>query len=462
MEVPPMIPFIGWLTEGLLGDSVVAVRFFPAIVGSLSVFLVGSMVREMGGRKTAQLVAVLGFVISPVFLGTNNLFQPVSFNQFWWLVLCYLSVRIVNGGKDRYWYALGVAVGLAILTKYSIAFLVIALCGGILISPHRRILWNKKMVYAMAITLVIFLPNMVWQVKHDFPVVHHMAELASSQLVNMSFLDFLVPQGLFHFGCGLLWVSGLIFVFINKEMKPYRYLGWTYVLVFALVLALDGKAYYIFGIYSTMYALGGLAWERWMGSKSYIAIVVVGLLNAVAYPYALPILKPDRAVKFMAYMKDEWGMDAPLRWETGKYEVITQDFADMLGWQELPEKVAKIYHGLSEEEKSKTMIYGESYGHAGVINLKRKKYNLPEAMSFSSSFVSWVKEDIIFDRQIYIGDSKQQESQFFNTLTLMDSIDHPLSRDRGYIYYRTDPKVDVVKAWKDIAQQLKKEAGLND
>jgi hypothetical protein len=162
----------------------------------------------------------------------------------------------------------------------------------------------------------------------------------------------------------------------------------------------------------------------------------------------------------MGYIKDHWGLDAPLRWEDGNYRNLTQDYADMLGWQELPEKVAKLYHDLTDEEKSSTMIYGGSYGHAGVLNLWRKKYDLPETMSLSSSFVAWAKEDYQFDRQIFIDDVKLTESSFFNTLTLMDSIEHPLSRDRGYIYYRTNPKTDVVKVWKEIVIQQKKEAGL--
>jgi hypothetical protein len=162
----------------------------------------------------------------------------------------------------------------------------------------------------------------------------------------------------------------------------------------------------------------------------------------------------------MGYIKDHWGLDAPLRWEDGNYRNLTQDYADMLGWQELPQKVAKIYHGLTDEEKANIMIYGGSYGHAGVINLNRKKYDLPEAMSFSSSFVAWVEEDFQFDRQIFIDDFRQTESGFFNNIILMDSIEHPLARDPGYIFYRTDPKVDVIKTWKEIVIQQKKEAGL--
>ena len=460
MEVPPMIPFLAWLIKSTLGVSEVSVRLFPALIGVASIYLIALMVREMGGKKIAQISAAAGFLVSPIFLGSNNLFQPVSFNQFWWLAIVFIVVKIINDQRSNYWYMLGVCVGLAVLTKYSVAFLVLSLLISVLISRHRKLILNKFMVGSVLIALLIALPNIIWQVNYDLPVVRHMSQLASSQLVNMSIMDFTVPQFLFQFGTSLLWLSGLLYVLLDSNMKKYRFLGWTYIIVFIMVLSLDGKSYYIYGIYSTLYALGGLAFEKWLKKWSYLTLGAIAISNMLIIPYTLPILQPEANVAYMAYMKEKAGVDAPLRWEDGNYYTIRQDYADMLGWQELPEKVAKIYHGLTEEEKRMTMIYGGSYGHAGVLNLNRKKYDLPVAMSLSSSFVAWADEDYIFDRQILIDDRKQPESAFFNTVVLVDSIDHPLARDPGYIYYRTDPKVDVMKAWKEIVFQQKKEAGL--
>jgi hypothetical protein len=460
MEVPPMIPFFSWILKATIGVSEVSVRLLPALAGVASIYLVALMAREMGGKKVAQVIAAAGFLVSPIFLGSNNLFQPVSFNQFWWLVICYLTIKIINTPVNKYWYALGASTGLAILTKYSVAFLILALLFSLVISRHRKLVINRGMLAAIGIATVIALPNLIWQIRYELPVIRHMSQLASSQLVNMSVADFMVPQFLFQMGSALLWVSGLVFVLFNRKMSEYRFLGWTYIAVFLLVLSLDGKSYYIYGIYSTLYALGGIAWENWLNKWSYLLMGFVAISNIAIIPYALPILQPEDNVKFMAFMKEKAGVDAPLRWEDGNYYSIRQDYADMLGWQELPEKVAKIYHSLTEEEQAKTMIYGDSYGHAGVLNLWKDKYDLPVTMSLSSSFVAWAKENYEFDRMIYLDDAKQEESDFFNNIMLMDSIEHPLARDPGYIYYRTNPKIDVIKAWKEIVIQQKKEAGL--
>ena len=171
MEVPPMISVIGKIAKLLFGHTEFAVRFFPALIGAISIILIGVMVSNMSGKKYAQLIAGFGFLISPAFLGSNNLFQPVSFNQFMWLLSAFMMVRIVkenlpvlldnfplssnferasrtsSSGSSKSnleaklgdnlklspngnnWYWLGIIAGLGFLTKYSILFFFTAMIG---------------------------------------------------------------------------------------------------------------------------------------------------------------------------------------------------------------------------------------------------------------------------------------------------------------------------------------------
>ena len=99
MEVPPMLSIIGKIAKLIFGNTEFSVRFFPALIGAISILLIGVMVRDMGGKKYAQLIGGFGFLISPVFLGSNNLFQPVSFNQFMWLLSAFVMVRLLDNGK---------------------------------------------------------------------------------------------------------------------------------------------------------------------------------------------------------------------------------------------------------------------------------------------------------------------------------------------------------------------------
>ncbi|MFK8104919.1 MAG: glycosyltransferase family 39 protein [Saprospiraceae bacterium] len=457
MEVPPMTPFIGKIAS-LLGGSIFMTRFFPALLGAITIVLVGLLVKSLGGKKWAIILACGSLLLSPALLGTNTLFQPVSFNQFSWFVCAYFLVKIIQTENPRYWYALGISIGLAWLTKYSIAFYGLGLGIAFLISPQRKWLTTRYPYLALAIALVIAAPNLFWQYEHNWPVFAHMAELQASQLVHVQWGDFLLNQLQFHFSFSLIWLAGLIGLFKIKALQPYRLVGLGFLLTILLIGWLGGKAYYTLGAFTILFAFGGLALEYWLQSNwSRITLfAAMTILVLPSLPYALPLLKIEQMKKYCAYMADNYGLSSRLRWEDGKYYELPQDFADMNGWEELSERLAKVYHALPAEKQRRCMIYGSSYGHACSVNYYRHKYNLPEVYSFSSSCLMWLPNEIDFDTQIMIADEPIETSSWFNTIILKDSIQNPYARDPGYIYYREDPKVDLKQRWKEVVAEEKK------
>lgn len=466
MEMPPLLAVIGKMARFLFGDTLFAVRFFPALIGAVTILLVGIMVRDFGGKKYAQLIAGGAFLFSPVFLGSNNLFQPVSFNQFMWFLAVFVMVKIIKNWDDAqnqtstntYWYWLGLIAGLGFLTKYSIVFFFAAMIIGLLLTPYRKIFLTRFPHISLGIALVIALPNLWWQVSHNFPIVRHMNELAATQLVNVSTADFLVPQFVDHFAATFVWLPGLIFVLLSERLKPYRFLAWAYLLLILLLLITRGKAYYAYGAYTMLFALGGIAWEKWLGKKAWLLVPIIALINIPVIPLALPILPIQKMESYGMYFQ-KIGLSAPFRWEDGTVRTLRQDYADMHGWEEIPKKVAKIYHGLSPEAQQKCLVWGGNYGHAGVLNFYRKKYDLPQAHSFNASFVDWVPDDLEIEWQIQVEDSYLDGSDWFHSVVLLDSIDNKYARDPGYIYLKSQPKTDLRPVWKALAAEQKREAG---
>lgn len=242
-------------------------------------------------------------------------------------------------------------------------------------------------------------------------------------------------------------------------MRQYRPLAWAYLALVVMLLLLSGKDYYTVGAYSMLLAAGGVAWERWLGARCWVLLPFILLLNLPIIPYAIPVLSIGDMQAYAATMKERFGLEGPLRWEDGSIRELPQDYADMHGWEEIPEKVARLYHSLSAEEQATCMIIAGHYGQAGVLNFNRKKYNLPETYSFNSSFIMWLPEDIDFDRQIQIDDNPQTTSRYFESVVLIDSIANPYARDPGLIYYKTGPKIDVQSAWRALVRERKREAG---
>jgi hypothetical protein len=457
MEGPPMIGWVAGVSRLFLGSSVWAAKLPVLLVGLLCLYLLLKLVTELGGGKYAQLIAGAAWLLSPAYLGSNYLFQPVSFNQLAWLVIGLCLVRVVKYGRPKDWHLLGGVVGLALMTKYSVVFYLLALFAGLLLTPQRALLKKRKLWEAAGIALVIWLPNLLWQWYYEFPVVTHMEELARTQLVNMSTADFLVPQVLYHGGGLFVWAPGLYWFFRNEKLKPYRFLAVAFPVLVVLLLALSGKSYYMMGIYGSLMAAGGLFWEHVLKEKSWwFLIMFTG--NLLLMPFSIPILPIEKMKAFGVYMRDQWSFSPPLRWEDGTVRDLRQDYADMHGWEEMVQTVAEFYHALPPEVQEKTMIYAGNYGQAGALSFFRKKYDLPEPYSFNASFILWVPEEAApFDRQIAIEDYPWGPSEFFERTKEVTVQQSPFARETHHIYYLTGPTGDTQEAWKAVLHEQRRE-----
>lgn len=460
MEVPPFIAIIAKLALSL-GGSVEIIRFFPTLIGAISVYLLGQMTKEMGGKRWAQAFAMLAFILSMAYMRCNGLFQPVSFNQFWWLVTAFLVVRLIQTEDARIWYWIGLVAGVGMMTKYSIAFFYAALLPALLLSAQRKWLATRYPYIALGITFIIFLPNLLWQWHHNWPVVAHMLDLSKTQLVNVDTKGFLTAQLLFHSAGTLIWLAGLFYLLFAAKIRPYRPLAFAYIFVILLLLYLSGKSYYVIGAYPMLMAAGGVAWEQWLSKVwrplSYAFIVFLVLIALPLIPYGLPVFPAEKMSAYSQMMLERYHLEGPLVWEDGRLHELPQDYADMRGWEQTVANVSKVYHSLSPEDQANCMIYGGSYGHVGAVNYYRKKYNLPEAYSFNSSFMIWAPDTANFNQQIIIDDRFQKESRYFEIMEFKDSITDPYARDPGYIWHVRQPRGDVKEAWKRIAREEKAE-----
>ncbi|HEY9535073.1 MAG TPA: glycosyltransferase family 39 protein, partial [Mucilaginibacter sp.] len=148
-EVPPLIAVLAKLTTTLFGNSVFAARIFTTLCSGLIIWLTGKITVELGGRKFAIALACLAVTFSPAFTASGYLFQPVVFDQLWWVLTVWLLLRYINTHAVKYLYFIGVAIGFGVLTKYTMLFFAGALILGLIISKQRRLLWNKHVLGAM-------------------------------------------------------------------------------------------------------------------------------------------------------------------------------------------------------------------------------------------------------------------------------------------------------------------------
>ncbi|MDH3650601.1 MAG: glycosyltransferase family 39 protein [Saprospiraceae bacterium] len=461
---PPGPGFFSWLTQWMIGDSIFAIRFFPGLVGGLTILLVCMMAREMGGGRFAQMLAGLSIMFSNAMPRVFLMYNPVPFDVFYWTLFAFLLVKYLSSEQRKYILWLGVTIGLGVLNKYSIVFLIIPASVALIFSAHRHLLRSKELYIAAVITTLIILPNLLWQWKYDFPVIGHMSELRSTQLVNVRIIDFLKDQLLFNSSVLLIWLAGLWYLFFTKNGRRFRPVGITFGGIILLLMVLKGKSYYTLGAYPMLLAAGACLWEQWtIGNKwlRIIPIIVTILVFRYTLPFSVPYLSLDRMVTFGKEMVDN-GLDGMVRWEDGQVHELPQDYADMLGWKEMADLVVEAVHTL--DDPSKCLIYCQNFGQAGAVAYYGGKQGIPMPVSFADAYLLWVPEQIDPSVQdfIYVNDEMGEDVQdLFRKITVIGQVDNPYAREEGTtVYLCQDPTASLKDFWSSRVVEVKTALGL--
>ena len=436
IEMPPMLAVMGAISK-LFGSSLYAVYFWGSLFGALKIILIGKIVLELKGNVYAVFIACLAF-LSSGYLRINILFQPNFLDGFFWTWAVYLIIKLINTNNKTFFYYLGICFGLGMLAKYTMAFFVLAFFISVLLTPNRKWLLNKHFYFAMLLGLLIFSPNLYWQYDHHFPVLHHMELLRNQQLQYTSRAEFLMNQIIMFFPCFFIWMMGLWFLLVKKEGKKYSAIAIIYFAVIFLLLWFKGKPYYAASIYPSLLAIGSVYVESLIRSHKikilHWAIPAYMLLATIlVFPVAVPFLSPAQLDQFyQSVHAEKMGV---LNWEEKKNNPLPQDFADMLGWKEMAEKTAKVYHRLPDSVKQKTMVYGDNYGDAAALSFYRKKYGLPEIYSDDASFAFWLPQK--FDIEYFLFAAwhmpEANDSFFyhFKKAEIKDSVTQKYSREYG-------------------------------
>lgn len=377
---PPLTPFVGRLALELFGPSLVGIRLFAALAQSSAMVVTGLMARELGGTCRAQVVAALAAAIAPMSLIMGALFQYIAFDYLWWVLIAYFLIRLLKSDNPRWWLAIGAVIGLGMMTKYTLAVFVVGLIVGVIGTPTRKHLKSPWLWGGVTLSLLIFLPNLIWQIKHDFISLVFLSDIHARDVAIGRTADFLPMQLIVSANPFTLplWQAGLYFYFFAPDGKRYRPLGWMYVTSLILLLIMHGRFYYLAPAYPMLLAAGAVVGERWLARKSarrsqwgggitWAALAVGAVMGGVLM---LPIAPVNSAL-----------------WQVTSQ--VHDNFVEQIGWPELVAAVADIYADLPAKEQAVTGVLTGNYGEAGAINLYGPAHGLPEAISGINSY--WLR-----------------------------------------------------------------------
>ncbi|HEX8144017.1 MAG TPA: glycosyltransferase family 39 protein [Pyrinomonadaceae bacterium] len=405
VDQSPLIALVAWAARSLMGTSLFAARFFPALAGALLVYLTGLMVRELGGGRFAIVVACLAVIISPSYLYLQTVLTMNAFEPLFWTLGAYVLMLIIKRGDGRLWLLFGAVAGIGLMNKHTTLFFGAGVFAGLLHTPLRRYFKSKWLWLGGLVAFLIFLPNIIWEIRHDWATIEVLRNADKNQNLPFSPWEFLKGQVFMTHPLAVpIWVAGLYYYFFTDEGRPYKLLGWTYVVMFLLFVVLRGKVYYLAPIYPVLLAPGAVLIESFIRERSWswLKPVTVGLLlvgGAITAPLTLPVLPIETYIRYA----DALGFSG-VRTEKLTMGKLPQHYADMFGWEEMVREVARVYHSLPPEERARCAIFARNFGEAGAIDLLGAKYGLPKAIGKHQNYFLWGPRDYTGEILITVGE----------------------------------------------------------
>lgn len=449
VDQPPLIPFLIHICRALLGDSLRSIRFIPALASSLFVVQAAALTRELGGRRYAVLLSAVCAVVVPQYLSNGSLLGTNCLEPNLWMGCAYFAILAIKRNQPRYWLWFGVVAGLGMEEKYSIAVFGLGIVVGLLLTEQRRVFLNQWIWLGGAAAFLIFLPNLWWNIHYDWPFVQLIHNIkADGRDVVLGPSQFFLQQVLVTNPLvAPLWLVGLFALLFSARLRPYRALGWSYLVSYTTFFVLHGKNYYLAPIYAMLVAAGAVTLEQWLdrpgldrpGSdrpgldrpetarprlqwlKPTIAITLLAS-GIHLMPVVVPVFSPEH---FLAYAKT-----LPFKLPVNEYSharaALPQWYSDQFGWKEIADEAEVAWNRIPTDQRADCGIFGQDYGQAGAVDFFGRARGLPPALSGDRTYWLWGTRGYSGNCLIVLGDREERLEKLFNQVEYVGtSADNP-------------------------------------
>ena len=429
VDHPPFTPAVARLIEQTVGPSLLGLRIVPALAIATTALMAGLMARRMGGGRVACLIAGLCVAMSPAYLSLGtflsvNAFDLVAWAAGQWVVLCWLQDR-----RPVQWILLGGILGLGLLNKYTVLFLGVGLAAGVLMTPQRSVLKSAWPWIAVAVALLIVLPNLMWQAAHGWPTVEFLRNIRADKNYPVNPIEFAAMQfAVLHPVIFVYAVIGLVGLFRTAALKPYRLFGWSYLTVFVILMSQHAKFYYLFAAYPVIFAAGGIVLERWTSERRRRIGVLFGaliVLTVPTWPYAVPLLPIKTFDRYNAAIQ----IQHHLRFEKHRRPSQPIVFSDMIGWPELAARVGERFEQLPAADRRQCVILCADYGVAGAVEMFDRDRGLPEPVAPHNSYYLWGPGQRPWTVVLAVGFDAATLERYFADVRRLDTVTNRYARE---------------------------------
>lgn len=346
VDQPPLTPMLARAAIGLFGDTLTALRVPAALCAAVLVLLVALIARELGGGRTAQVLAALGVATGGFVIIVGHSLLTLTVDLPLWAAAILFLLRALLREQPRWWLAAGAVIGLATYNKHLIALLVVGLAAGLLAVGPRRVLRSPWLWAGALLAVLLAVPNLIYQVANGWPQLTMAAALSEDKGGEMRAL--FVPMQVLLLGPVAAVIAGVGFVRLWRDRRV-RALAVAYPVAAALTLIGGGRSDYIAGLLVLLFVAGCVTLEgarpRWrVAAAAGLALVAAG--NVVI---ALPLVPQEELA----------GTPIP---------EANQVARESVGWRNFVAQVSGALRALPREEQERAILLMGNYGDAGAMD----------------------------------------------------------------------------------------------
>jgi hypothetical protein len=434
-DQPPLVPLIARLMTALAPGSIVLLRLPSAIASGLLVLLTGLLTRELGGRRTAQVLAGAVIAVAPLVLGSGHLLSTTTFDLPAWALLCLILLRILRTGERRLWPLAGLVAGVGLMDNDLVASLIAAVVVGIAVAGPRATFRSGWFYAGGAIALAIWSPYLAWQASHGWPELSLERSIAAGNSGSSAPWWLIVPEqlALVPVYFAPVWIAGLVRLFRDPELRWCRAVGVAYPVLAVAFMLTGGKPYYLAGMFPVLLAAGAQSAVDWVGrvGKPRRRLVAVGLaLSLLELPVTLPVL-PVSVVH-----------DTPI-------VALNYDAGETIAWPTFVGEIAAVYRSLPPAQRAHAIVLTRNYGEAGAVDRYGPADGLRAAYSGHNGFWYWGPPPASAATAVVVGYDRSQLS-FCTSVRLAVTLNNHLgvsNQEQGTPVWICQPSRSWAAIW---------------
>jgi 4-amino-4-deoxy-L-arabinose transferase-like glycosyltransferase len=346
-DQPAFTPFLARLATEVAPHHLVVLRLPGLLAGVGIVLLAVQFSRLLGAGRGGQALTAVVVAASAVIMTLGHRLSTATFDTLAWTAVLVIATQAVVDHRPRLWLLTGLVAGIGLNNKHAVAFLLLGIMVACLLDRDlRRELTTPWPWLAGVLAAMMWLPNLVWQAHHGWPVFDLSADIAD-EYGGIGGRVSLFGQAILMFSpvVFVVWLCGLVRLLERPEWRRARLPALTFLAVCLVFLVTGGKGYYLAGAIVPLVAAGCTWVARSRGIRRLVEVgAVLALSAAVAWPALVPVLPP-------ATYADSF------------YRSLDDDQPETIGWPSYAAQVRTVVSALPPG----AVVFTGNYGEAGAF-----------------------------------------------------------------------------------------------